>query len=313
MIINFYRSQGSNPVYLVIVEYFHNSTFFFILTVKHRIMKSANLLTAALLCLNASGFTQTLHTPLASYYPSSGAYSKNFTDALSLSSNIAALSALNNFSAGVYGERKFMLEEISLYTAAIIMPTSSGNFALQADYFGYEAYNESQIGIAFGIPLSNKAGIGAKFNYYNLRIPSYLNASAINFEIGSIIHISDQLHTGISIYNPLSSSLGKNTGEKIASVYKAGLGYEMSASFFTQLEIIKEKDKDVNVHAGLQYRPIKQLFARAGIFTGTSSCYFSVGYLYRQLRMDFSVGFHQQLGISPGLLLLYQLNKSAKE
>lgn len=276
-------------------------------------MKSANLLTVALLCLTAIGFTQTTHTPLASYYPSSGAYSKNFTDAFSLSSNIAALSALNSFSVGVYGERKFMLEETSLYTAAIAIPTTSGNFALQADYFGYKAYNESQVGIAYGIPLSNKAGIGAKFNYYNLRIPSYLNASAINFEIGSIIHLSDQLHTGVSIYNPLSSSLEKNTGEKIASVYKVGLGYEMSASFFTQLEIIKEKDKDVNVHAGLQYRPIKQLFARAGMFTGTSSCYFGVGYLYRQLRMDLSVSFHQQLGISPGLLLLYQLNKSAKE
>ncbi len=276
-------------------------------------MKSANLLAAALLCLSSNSFTQTTHTPLASYHPFSGAYSKNFTDAFSLSSNIAALSALNSFSAGIYGERRFMLEETSLYSAAIAMPASVGNFALQADYFGYNAYNESQVGIAYGIPLSNKAGMGAKFNYYSLRIPSYMNASSINFELGAIIHISDQLHTGVSIYNPLSSPLGKNTGEKIASVYKAGLGYEMSASFFTQLEVIKEKDKDVNVHAGLQYRPIKQLFARAGIFTGTSTCYFGIGYLYRQLRMDFSVGFHQQLGLSPGLLLLYQLNKNAKE
>ncbi|HRP56800.1 hypothetical protein [Agriterribacter sp.] len=276
-------------------------------------MKSANLLAAALLCQAVIGFTQTSHTPLVSYYPSSGAYSKNFTDVFSLSSNIAALSALNSFSTGVYSERKFMLEETSLYTVAIAMPTSSGNFALQADHFGYKAYNESQVGIAYGLALSSKAGIGAKFNYYNLRIPSYLNASAINFEIGSVIHISEQLHTGVSIYNPLSSPLGKNTGEKIASVYKTGLGYEMSVSFFTQLEVIKEKGKDVNVHAGIQYRPIKQLFARAGIFTGTSSCYFGAGYLYRKLRMDFSVGFHPQLGISPGLLLLYQLNKNAKE
>ena len=276
-------------------------------------MKSANLLTAALLCLAARSSTQTIHTPLASYYPSSGAYSKNFRDVFSLSSNIAALSVLNSFSAGIYGERRFMLEETSLYTAAIVVPAFSGNFALQADYFGYRAYNESQIGIAYGISLGNKAGIGCKFNYYSLHIPSYLNASAINFEIGTIIHISDQLHSGVSVYNPLTSPLGKNTGEKIASVYKTGLGYEMSAAFFTQLEVIKEKDKDVNVHAGIQYKPIQELIARAGIFTGTSTCYFAVGYLYRQLRLDFSVGFHQQLGISPGLMLLYPLNKREKQ
>ena len=276
-------------------------------------MKSANLLTMAWLYLSAISFAQTTHSPLVSYYPSSGAYSKSFQDAFSVISNIGALSTLKDFNAGVYGEKRFMLAETGLYTAVVAVPTASGNFALQADYSGYQAYNESQIGIAYGLPVSEKIGIGAKFNYYHLRIPSYLNASAINFEIGSVIHISDQLHTGVSIYNPLSSSLGKNTGEKIAAVYKAGIGYEMSASFFTQLEVIKEKDKDVNVHAALQYRPIKQLCARAGILTGTSSWYFGVGYLYKQLRMDFSFSFHQQLGISPGLLLLYKLNKSVKE
>ena len=89
-------------------------------------MKSANLLTMALLCLTARGSTQTIHTPLASYYPSSGAYSKNFRDVFSLSSNIAALSVLNSFSAGIYGERRFMLEETSLCTAAIVVPAFSG-------------------------------------------------------------------------------------------------------------------------------------------------------------------------------------------
>ncbi|HRO45045.1 hypothetical protein [Agriterribacter sp.] len=276
-------------------------------------MKSANLLTVAWLCLSTGGFTQTTHSPLVSYCFSSGAYSKSFQDAFSVISNIGALSTLKNFHAGVYGERRFMLAETSLYTAVATIPSASGNFALQADYSGYKDYSESQVGIAYGLALSEDIGIGAKFNYYHLRIPSYLSASAVNFEIGSVIHISKQVHTGVSVYNPLSSPLGKHTGEKIASVYKAGIGYEMAPSFFTQVEIIKEKNRDVNVHAGFQYKPLEQLFARAGIFTGTSSGYFGVGYLYRQLRMDISVSFHQQLGISPGLLLLYQWTKSTKE
>ncbi len=276
-------------------------------------MKSANLLIVLWLCLATGSFTQTIHSPIVSYYPSSGAYSKNFRDAFSIISNIGALSTLKNFHAGIYGENRFMLAETSLYTAVTTIPTASGGFALQADYSGYKDYSESQTGIAYALALSEDIGIGAKFNYYHLHIPSYLSASAINFEIGSVIHISRQVCTGVSVYNPLSSPLGKHAGEKIASVYKAGIGYEMSSSFFTQLEVIKEKDRDVNVHAGFQYKPLEQLFARAGIFTGTSSGYFGVGYLYRQLRIDISVSFHQQLGISPGLLLLYQWNKSTKE
>jgi hypothetical protein len=276
-------------------------------------MKSANLLTAVLLCTATASHTQTIHSPIVSYYPSSGAYSKNFRDAFSIISNIGALSMLKAVNTGVYGERKFMLTETGLYTAIIALPTSSGNFALQADHFGYKAYNETQTGIAYGLLLNEKTGIGAKINYYSVRIPSYLSISSLNFELGMVIQISDQLHTGISVYNPLNSTLGKNTGQKIASVYKTGIGYEMSASFLAQMEIIKEKDRDVNVHAALQYKPIAQLFARAGIFAGTSSGYFGAGYLYRQLRMDISVSFHQQLGVSPGLLLLYHVGKNPKE
>lgn len=276
-------------------------------------MKSANLLTGVLLCAAAASYAQTTHSPITSYYPSSGAYSKSFRDAFSIISNIGALSTQKAFNTGVYGERRFMLSETGLYTAVVTVPTSSGNFALQTDYFGYKAYNESQTGIAYGLLLNEKTGIGAKINYYSVRIPSYLSISSVNFELGTVMQISDQLHTGISVYNPLNSPLGKNTGQKIASVYKTGIGYEMSASFFTQIEIIKEKDKDVNVHVALQYRPITQLFARAGIFTGTSSGYFGAGYLYRQLRMDISVSFHQQLGISPGLLLLYHFGKNPEE
>lgn len=276
-------------------------------------MKSANLLTVALLCAATASHTQTIHSPIISYYPSSGAYSKNFQDAFSIISNIGALSTQKTFNTGISGERKFMMAETGLYTVVVALPTSSGNFALQTDYFGYKAYNENQTGIAYGLLLNEKTGIGAKVNYYTVRIPTYLNISSLNFELGTVIQISEQLYTGVSVYNPLNSPLGKNTRQKIASIYKSGIGYEMSASFLAQMEVIKEKGKDINIHTALQYKPIDQLLARAGIFTGTSSGYVGIGYLYRQLRMDISVSFHQQLGLSPGLLLLYRFDKSMKE
>lgn len=290
-------------------------TFFLYLGFKHRSMKSANLLVIALLYMPVIGYSQnaTVHSPIISHYPSSGAYSYNFRDAFSIISNIGALSMLQSGNAGVYGERKFMLAETGMYTAIVTLPVSPGNFALQTDYFGYQSFQESQIGLAYGIPLNETTGISAKINYYTIRIPTYFHLSTVNFELGTVIQISDQLHTGISIYNPLNSSLGKNSGQRIASVYKTGLGYEVSPSFLTQLEVIKEKDKDVTIHGSLQYKPLPQIFARAGYLTDRSSGYFGVGYLYKGLRADFSFSFHQQLGLSPGLLLLYQFNQNAKK
>lgn len=288
-------------------------TFFLYLGFKHHYMKSANLLAIALLYIPVMGYSQnTTHSPIASYYPSSGAYSVNFRDAFSIISNIGALSMLQSGNAGAYGERKFMLKETGMYTAIVTLPVSSGNFALQTDYFGYQSFQESQIGLAYGLPLNETMGISAKINYYTIRIPTYFSLSSVNFEIGTVIQINDQIHTGVSIYNPLNSPFGKNSGQQLASVYKTGFGYEVSSTFLTQLEVIKEKDKDVNIHGSLQYKPLPQIFARAGYFTGTTTGYFGVGYLFHGLRIDFSMSFHQQLGVSPGLLLLYPFRQKEK-
>lgn len=252
---------------------------------------------------------QAIHSPITFYYPSSGSYSKNFQDAFSLLSNVAASANFQNFQVGVYGEKKFMLAETSQYSAVISAPVYSGSFSLETDYFGFSDYAESQIGLGYALPVSPQIDVGVKFNYYQVRIPAYHNASAVNFELGALLHINEQLHAGVSVYNPMNSPLGKNTGERIASVYKTGIGYEWSSSFFTQLEILKEKNKDADVHLAIQYKPLEQFFGRAGIYTESSVTYFGLGYLYHRLRMDICISLHQQLGLSPGLLLFYQFTR----
>lgn len=273
-------------------------------------MIRANLMTVGWLCYTAVNIAQTTHSPLGAYHFTTGAYSKHFQDAFSMMANAGALSSLGYFSIGVNGEQRFMLQQTGVYTAVATLPLNTGNLGLQADYSGYDDFNESQIGLGYGLQLNESIGIGAKFNYYHFRIPSYISSSSVNFEIGTMVHISDQLHTGVSVYNPLESPLGKNTGERLAAVYKAGIGYEWSSSFFTQLEIIKEKGRDINIHLGIQYKPLEQVLARAGVQTGNNAIYFGAGYLYRRFRMDVSVSLHQQLGMSPGIMLLYQLKKN---
>ncbi|MFT3945692.1 MAG: hypothetical protein QM763_03705 [Agriterribacter sp.] len=275
-------------------------------------MKIANLLTY-FLCLNIYSQSQNVRSPVVAWYTSSGAYSKNFSDIFSINNNIAALAAVKNFSAAVYGEKRFMLAELGLYSTVLAIPTSSGNFSLSANYYGYKAYNESEISIGYGRKLGDKVDIGATFNYFSLHIPSYGKASALNFDIGAIFHITEQLHSGINIYNPLSSKFGRHTDEKLMSVYKAGLGYDFSASFFSGVEVIKEQGGATGIHASFQYKPIVQLFARAGIVTSNHSWYAGIGYLFKELRVDVTVSMHQQLGISPGILLLYAIKKQEKE
>ena len=255
---------------------------------------------------------QTVRRPVTALYTGLGAYSINHIDPFSFTNNQASLAQFKSVSAGVYGERRFMLDELSLYQLAVVVPTRSGNFGVKAGYYGFSEYNESQIGFAYGRKLGTKVDVGVQFNYNGVQISGYGNASAVNFEIGSILHLTDKLNAGIHLYNPVGGKFGKNADEKLASVYSFGIGYEASDKFFVSAEIEKEENQNININIGMEYKFLSQLMARAGIATNTSNIYGGVGLFLKTFRVDVVASYHPQLGITPGILLIYTSSKKEK-
>jgi len=256
---------------------------------------------------------QSLRKPIAAAYTGFGAYSVNHVDAFSIASNQAALAQIKNPSLSLYGEKRFLVEGTNMYSSIFALPTNQGNFAFQADYFGYANYNESQLGIAYARNVGTKLDVGVKFNYYSFRIPGYQNYSAVNFEIGAIAHLTEKLNAGIHFYNPLGGNLSKTDHEKLSSVYTFGIGYESSENFLISAEIVKQEDLPVNVNVGMQYNFDKQFFARFGIASQTASPYFGAGVSWDNLRIDVSASYHPQLGISPGLMLIVNFKSGNAE
>jgi hypothetical protein len=249
--------------------------------------------------------------PLVSSYPGLGAYSKNAADAFSFMVNPAALANIKQTGAGIYSERRFLLNALSQYTAVAGFQTNSGAFGLQADYFGYSNYNETQIGLGYARSLGKKIDVGAKFNYYSLRIPAYTSTSTFHFEAGVLMHLSEKLHAGLSVFNPVGGELNKAANEKIASVYRGGLGYEVSDRFFISAELIKEEIKNAGVNAVFQYELVKQLLIRAGINTVNTQPFVGVGLKFGAFRVDVATAYHPQLGVSPAVMIL--INGKKKE
>lgn len=252
---------------------------------------------------------QSLRQPISAVYIGLGAYSTQQNDVFSFTNNQASLAQYKNASAGVYGERRFMLTEAGVYTAAVAIPSSLGNFGVSAKYMGYKNFNESQFGLAYGRSLGKKVDIGIQFNYYGYRVPAYNSDNTVNFEIGALIHLTDKLNAGVHVYNPVGGKFSK-TDEKLSSAYKFGLGYDASDKFFVSAELVKEEDFPVNMNAGFQYQFAKQFFARGGISSANSVGYAGLGLAWNNLRLDISGSYHPQLGISPGLLLIYHFGNN---
>ena len=271
-------------------------------------MRLFTLLFYCLFWVSLSSTAQTLRQPISAIYPGLGAYSTQHGDVFSFVNNQAALAQVKNPTAGVYGEKRFLLNETSLYTAALAVPSSLGNFGVSVKYFGFKNFNESQVGLAYGRSLGNKVDIGVQFNYYGYRVPAYNSDNTVNFEIGAIVHLTDKLNAGVHVYSPVGGEFSK-TNEKLTSAYTFGLGYDASERFFVSAELVKEEDYPVNLNAGVQYRFAKQFFARAGIASATSAAYAGVGLGWGNFRLDLNGSYHPQLGWSPGLLLVMNMGK----
>ena len=251
------------------------------------------------------GKAQTVHQPIANTYTGLGAYSRSHTTAFSFTNNQAAITSAKHLSFGAYGEQRFMLKNLGLYQLAAIIPTSSGNFGLKGGYFGGPEYNEAQVGLAYGRDLGSKMSIGAQFNYNSFSVPGYGNASSINFEAGLMFHVTEQLHAGFHTYNPLGSKLIKNEEEKLPAIYAIGVGYEPSEALLLSAEIKKTENLPVDVNAGIQYIIDKKVVANAGISSASSAYYFGLGLLLKDFRVDAVATVHPQLGITPGIMLLF--------
>ena len=254
-------------------------------------------------------YCQQTRSPLSMLYTGAGAYSKNFTDAFSGAANQAVLAEIKQAAAGVYGERRFMLKELSNYTAALALPTSLGGFGLALHYFGGENFNTSQLGLGYGKKLSDKIDIGIQFNYNAIRLTGYGSSAAINFEAGTLLHLTDKLHIGIHVYNPLSTRFGKAASEKLDAVYSTGIGYELSDKVFVNAAVHKQEDEPVNIHTALQYSFANHFFIKLGTGSANAYYFFGLGIQWKTVRVDAVSTWQAPLGFTPAIMLLFNFHE----
>jgi hypothetical protein len=229
---------------------------------------------------------------------SPGAYSRLFTDAFSIAHNPAALASIEMFTAGVYSERRFMLPDVTYGFLAIALPLSKDGAGMQVNYLRAGAYTQSEIGIAYAKKLG-QVDLGVKFSYHKLAVQGYGSEGNLIADIGSSWHITDNLHAGVNLYNPVGA-------KSLSYVYTAGLGYEVSKQVLLSTEIIKEENKPPNIFMAVHYEPAARVLLQAGIATATAQPYLSMGFQLSSCRIVLSVNYHSQLGFSPALALMYK-------
>jgi hypothetical protein len=230
------------------------------------------------------------------------------SDSWSVQNNQAGLGYLKNVSAGIYYENRFLVNELSSKSAAFILPTQSGVFGVDMNYFGYDKYNETKVGLAYGKSFGDKISAGLQFDYLNTHIAdNYGDKKNVTFEIGILSKLSKSLSIGAHVFNPIRVKLADYNDERIATIIKLGLMY----NFSDKVIVIAETEKNINYKpvfkAGIEYHIIKEVYLRTGISTNPTLNTFGIGIELKRIKIDFASSIHQVFGYSPQISIVYNI------
>ncbi len=239
----------------------------------------------------------------------SAAYSKNFVDVLAGATDPAAMMGQNGFSAGVAGERPYLLPGMSAFMFAGMYATHRSSAGLQVQINGAAGYQESLAGISYG-RLLGKIRVGARFNYHRIIVAGYGSSGTASADISLIWDLTDKLRAGILLLNPLPASFGVDNAEKYPSAFRLGAGYDLSNECYLFIVAEKFTTATADVNFGLHYNIRQKLFLRLGMHTGIMGPQAAAGWQLQLFRLYITGSYHPELGLSPGIQLIFKQKKS---
>ncbi|MBS4014303.1 MAG: hypothetical protein KGZ97_11185 [Bacteroidetes bacterium] len=228
-------------------------------------------------------------------------------DLWAVSHNQAGLARIDNITAGVYAENRYLIPDLTLGAGALAVPAAGGVFGLSFTHFGYSLYNENKVGLAYSRMFGERFSAGVQLNYHHLSIgEDYGSKSSVTVEMGVIYELIENLHIGFHLFNPTRTKIADYDGERIPTIMRGGFSY----TFSDRVIFIFETEKDINLEAvykaGLEYRVIDPIYLRVGVGTNPMSNSFGFGLEFSNFQLDLSSSYHHILGYSPQFSLIYQ-------
>ena len=241
---------------------------------------------------------------LANTYVNQGDLWSNFN-------NQAGLSQVEDIELGVFGENRYFGNGLSTIGFSGALPTKSGVFGLGFKRFGYkDLFNQSNISLNYGRKLTDNINAGVGLSYLSTFIGNnYGKSGALSANLGLTSKLNENLQLGAHISNINRAKLDDYNNERYPTIFTLGLQYAVSEKVETFLEIDKDIDHKQSVRGAVNYDIDDTFSLRVGAATNPTLFSFGVGYGKNAFRLDFGSSYHQVLGLSSNITLLYSIKK----
>lgn len=231
------------------------------------------------------------------------------SDTWSTFHNQAGLAEISNFSAGVFYESRFLVDELSHVAGTLAIPVKSGTFGFSFSQFGKGTYKEHKLGLAFSKKLTQKLSAAIQLDYFSERYPENESAAGFaTFEAGVIYAATKELFLGVHVFNPIQKGFETAAGiQKIPASVRFGGHYKFPKMVMLIFEAEKNTENPFLFKSGLEFSPVKNLALRFGVSGKPVSYTAGIGYQTKKITTDIGFSYHGNLGLTPSVSIQFNL------
>lgn len=214
--------------------------------------------------------------------------------------NPASQGFLSSRSLSLEYINRYGIKELSSFAGIVNYPNHYLNTGLYISKYGFDAYNETMVGLNFYKQLSKLICLGVRMNYSGIHYSDdEPDVAAFTGDIGVLVRPADILNISLLIVNPLRTEL--KMGEEIAqlpNILTMGVSFQPEELFLLTAEIEKDFALPAIYKFGIEYEPIKELSVRAGMWTKPFTPSFGVGLNLQPFTLNMAFSKHPVLGFN---------------
>lgn len=235
------------------------------------------------------------------------------SDFWSVHNNPAGTAWMKGLGAGIHGENRFLLKELTYTSLGLVYGSAAGSFGLDLNYSGTALFNEIRAGFSYARKFGKYFAAGVKLDYYRVHAgEGYGSKNLFSCELGLLFKAERHISVGVHILNPVPVTIVAQPKEMLPVVIRLGGVYAFSEEFMVTFEAEKDLDHKPVFRAGAEYHFVRLISARIGVQTNPTLFSFGIGLEFSQWRFDLASGYNMVLGFSPGASLIYQIKNKYK-
>jgi hypothetical protein len=218
-------------------------------------------------------------------------------DAEALFENPALLAEMPKLTLTAFYSHPFGIKELRLSSVAGSASWKHLSFGAAVVDFGNDFYHDRRYHLAIAHHLSSapRLALGLGSAIRHLRISGYGGDSAILFNFGAQLRLSEALIVGSAFTNLLNATIGRQQ-EKLPRSACFGLAYSPTANVALQMDLYKESHFPEEWRIGIEANPLPALLLRVGVGTNPDRLTFGFSLRLFKASLQFTTFSHTDLG-----------------